>query len=426
MLKPEVFLRKELRVFGVLLPATLLSACNTLQPVQPAAEPPQEVSRITDCNGVPGTECAWLEQETQAVLNARPSSATAAGDSSKGILQLSQDGQHQAALTAVEQRLQTQPDDYPSLFLKAVVLQNMGATAEAKPLLEGMLQQFPNQPEPYNNLALIYAEEGDLARAISTLQQAFMTHPSYARVQQNLKEIYATMASQAYSKALDLQQASAAGPHLAMITEVEATAQPAQAHTPQAVAAQTAPAEPTKVTSATTAETLADSATEATQTPEQVEVVEVAPATVVSTVTQESEPEKPSATAQAQAPVAADNTKTAQAAITDHLRNWASAWRNQNHQNYVRAYTDEYRPSPSLTHDQWVAQRALRLSKPQYIKIELGEIQVNMLSEHLAEANFDQLYESDTYKDRVRKRIVLVKTRGEWKISLEQSQQIIN
>src|SRR5438093_2806195 len=76
-------------------------------------------------------------------------------------------------------------------------------------------------PEPYNNLAVLYAGQGDYQKARKALETAIRTHPSYAVAHENLGDIYATLASQAYDKALQLDSGNAAArKKLALIKEL--------------------------------------------------------------------------------------------------------------------------------------------------------------------------------------------------------------
>jgi len=59
-------------------------------------------------------------------------------------------------------------------------------------------------PEPYNNLAVLYAAEGQERKAAEALEQAIRTNPSYTTAHENLGDLYARMASEAYAKALQL------------------------------------------------------------------------------------------------------------------------------------------------------------------------------------------------------------------------------
>ena len=76
-------------------------------------------------------------------------------------------------------------------------------------------------PEPYNNLAVLYASQGQYDKARKSLEMAIRTHPSYAIAHENLGDVYAKMASEAYDKALQLDRGNAAAQtKLAMIKDL--------------------------------------------------------------------------------------------------------------------------------------------------------------------------------------------------------------
>jgi tetratricopeptide (TPR) repeat protein len=73
-------------------------------------------------------------------------------------------------------------------------------------------------PEPYNNLAVLYASQGQYDNARAALEMAIRTNPSYATAHENLGDVYAKLASQAYSKALQLDSSNTGvQPKLALI-----------------------------------------------------------------------------------------------------------------------------------------------------------------------------------------------------------------
>lgn len=129
---------------------------------------------------------------------------------------LSKQGDHNAALAAINATLATNPDSLEALLTKSLVLNNLGQTDESIALLKNTASRYPSAPEIYNNLAVLYSEKGEQGKAIETLLQAFSTNPSYAQINQNLREVYASVASQAYSKALDLNESNK-GPDLVML-----------------------------------------------------------------------------------------------------------------------------------------------------------------------------------------------------------------
>jgi tetratricopeptide (TPR) repeat protein len=84
-----------------------------------------------------------------------------------------------------------------------------------------LTEDYPELPEPYNNLAVLYAAQADYERAKNSLEMAIRTHPSYATAHENLGDIYAKMASQAYDKALQLDKSNtSAQTKLALIRDL--------------------------------------------------------------------------------------------------------------------------------------------------------------------------------------------------------------
>jgi tetratricopeptide (TPR) repeat protein len=88
-------------------------------------------------------------------------------------------------------------------------LMRQGKKDEAIKAFSDITQRFPALPEPYNNLAVLYADQGQFDKAKQALESAIKTHPSYATAHENLGDIYSKMASEAYGKALQLDTANA-------------------------------------------------------------------------------------------------------------------------------------------------------------------------------------------------------------------------
>ena len=84
-----------------------------------------------------------------------------------------------AALARVDQALAERPRDPQLRFMRAVALADAGRTSEALELLQRLTQDYPELPEPHNNLAVIHAASGDLDRAHAALQTALRLNPDY-------------------------------------------------------------------------------------------------------------------------------------------------------------------------------------------------------------------------------------------------------
>src|SRR5580765_7321989 len=130
-------------------------------------------------------------------------------------------GQHQQALERVNKVLAAKPKDPQARFLKGLIFTDQGNTRDAIDVFTKLTQDYPDLPEPYNNLAVIYAAQGQYEKARVALEQSIRTHPSYATAYENLGDVYAKLASQAYDKALQIDSAnSVAKNKLALVREL--------------------------------------------------------------------------------------------------------------------------------------------------------------------------------------------------------------
>lgn len=126
------------------------------------------------------------------------------------IADLMRAGKSEKALERADAFLQTHERDLQVRFLRAIVLVDLGRAAEATEVLERLTHEYPELPEPYNNLAVLAASQGGLDRAERLLQQALAAQPNYITAQENLGDLYASMAAAAFDKASRLDPSSPA------------------------------------------------------------------------------------------------------------------------------------------------------------------------------------------------------------------------
>lgn len=110
-------------------------------------------------------------------------------------------GESRQALVKLDQALAAQPADAELRFLKAVILADAGQLAEAEALLTQLTQEFPDLPEPFNNLAVLQAGKGQLESALALLQTALQLDPGYSRAHQNRGDLLVRLALRAYQAA---------------------------------------------------------------------------------------------------------------------------------------------------------------------------------------------------------------------------------
>src|SRR6266550_3308925 len=111
--------------------------------------------------------------------------------------------------------------NYSSMLMARLNRFSLRRVPEAIQVFTGLTEDFPELPEPYNNLAVLYASQGNYDKAKSALELAIHTHPSYATAHENLGDIYAQLASRAYDRALQLDKGNtSAQVKLALVKEL--------------------------------------------------------------------------------------------------------------------------------------------------------------------------------------------------------------
>jgi Flp pilus assembly protein TadD len=112
------------------------------------------------------------------------------------------------ALARADAHLAKNPRDAQMRFVRGVILSELKDADGAREVFERLTEDFPELPEPYNNLAVLYAAQGRLDRARTLLETALAVRPDYATAQENLGDIYLQMSADAYQRAARLQPAN--------------------------------------------------------------------------------------------------------------------------------------------------------------------------------------------------------------------------
>lgn len=115
-----------------------------------------------------------------------------------------------AALKRADALLARNPRNAQVRFLRAVALTETGNSAAAVAAFEAMNAEFPELPEPYNNLAVLHAGAGRYDLARSLLLRAIEVAPNYITAQENLGDLHVAIAADIYARALALDPNNAA------------------------------------------------------------------------------------------------------------------------------------------------------------------------------------------------------------------------
>jgi tetratricopeptide (TPR) repeat protein len=181
-----------------------------------------------------------------------PAAATAAPQRTPGLTpelaeasRLIREGQYAPALAKIDAVLATDAKNPQARFLKGVVQTDEARTDAAIATFLSLNEDYPELPEPYNNLAVLWAQQGEYDKARRALELALTTRPDYAIAHENLGDIYARLASVEYTQAIALDKANkSAQTKLALVRELFAVAPSGTA--PNAAVPKPAPAENAK------------------------------------------------------------------------------------------------------------------------------------------------------------------------------------
>lgn len=122
-------------------------------------------------------------------------------DELQDIDKLYRAGDVQQALRKADEAIAAQPRAAQIRFLKGVMLSDLKRNAEAIEVFTALTQDFPELPDPYNNLAVLYAAEGQLPNALVALQTALRNDPKHRAARENLGDVYLALAVQAWTAA---------------------------------------------------------------------------------------------------------------------------------------------------------------------------------------------------------------------------------
>jgi len=335
--------------------------------------------------------------------------APAFADNLPEVQRLIKQGQYPQALEKVDAYLSNKPKDPQGRFLKGLIYTEMNKPAEAIAVFTKLTEDYPELPEPYNNLAVLYAQQKQYDKARTALEMAIRTHPSYAIAYENLGDVYAKLASQAYDKALQLDNANATTQNkLALIRDLITTSgkgnvKPTATAPATTAASPAVAAKPVTTTVAPTASTVTSAQASASTTPAK--VAEAKPATAVA----------PTPTP---APAKADGASEDVAKV---IAAWANAWSRKDVKSYLAAYASDFNTPKGMPRKAWEAEREDRIAgKPGKISVTYDEPQISINGD-TATAKFRQLYKAPGLTSSTTKTLVLVRSGSKWLIKEENS-----
>tara|TARA_B100000795_G_scaffold47209_1_gene31048 strand:- start:154 stop:1098 length:945 start_codon:yes stop_codon:yes gene_type:complete len=291
-----------------------------------------------------------------AIIFLMAANISIAQNNTEEIKLLLKNGNYKKAESIIGDSIENSLNNPEILFYKGIIETNLGKTNQAIDTFRDLTERFPELPEPFNNLAVLYAEKGQFRLAKEILEQAIKTNPSYLTAHINLGDIFTKMASEAYNKALEIDKSNnIAITKLSMITQLFN-------YNPN-----------TKNT-----------AIDSIKTKDEVKIIKL-------------------------------SKKELRKSILNSIENWKTAWEGKDMKNYINAYSSNFIYPNNMTKSEWEKYRTNRIVPKKIINISISNIKLKFKKETIT-ATFTQNYKSGRLNQTSNKSLTFVGDDGRWLI----------
>ena len=307
----------------------------------------------------------------------------------KDINKLIEDKKYTEALAAINN--DSNSSNSPQLlFLKGVLLAETSQEDKAIEVFEMLTKSNPLLPEPYNNLAVLYANKGDYQSAQSALEKAIKTHPSYATAHVNLGDLYTRMASEAYNKALAVDGSNKLAKTKLSLIKKLFNFQPIAKDVNIFI-------DDVKVSSNTPVENTSTNKNNATTNEIKTNAVSKNNSTI-------SNPDVFN-----------------QEHVEQFIEKWRNAWASKDFDTYISSYSQNFSNSKISTYADWAIYRKPRIIYKDKIEINISEIKIQKINDKKSKITFKQEYKSGNINSLSTKFLMLINEDNEIKIINEDS-----
>ena len=131
-----------------------------------------------------------------AVIQAQTAGAAAE------INQLLQSGNKTQARALLDKSLAADSRNPQLRFLQGLMFSESGDAPRAIDVFTQLTRDYPDMAEPYNNLAVLYADQGMDEKALVALSKAIAINPNYATAYENMGDLHTRLANEAYRRAM--------------------------------------------------------------------------------------------------------------------------------------------------------------------------------------------------------------------------------
>ena len=276
----------------------------------------------------------------------------------KLINKLIDDKNYEQAQIEINALLKSDSDNPQLLFINGVLLSENNKVDEAIKVFESLTKTHPNLPEPYNNLAVLYAQQGDFPKAKHALEQSIKTHPSYATAHINLGDLYTRMASESYNQALQIDGSNKSAKTKLSLIKKLFNFQPIRKNI-----------EITK---------------KASNESEAPKIQELDSKNIIENTS--------------------NNISLTE--IESFIDGWKTSWEQQNFESYINCYSLKFKNNNGQNFEQWKIYRKPRVTNKEKIEIKLTNIKITEINNGF-EVSFIQEYKSGNIDSRTNKKLII-------------------
>ncbi len=295
---------------------------------------------------------------------------TANASSPEIVERLLSKGEYKNALLEAESGLAADSKNTRLLLQKGFILIRLRRLDQAEEFYLNLIQSLPQNPEPMNNLGVIYQLKKEYQKAIEIFSETIAKFPKFSRAYENLGDTYIQVARETYVKG---QNQSPSDKMLGSKADLSQRFY------------------------RLASENLESATTNPTPSTKQPPILNSAQNSKQNTMSEDDSRDK----------------------IMDFLRSWSIDWSKMDIKAYFDHYDADFMPSGGLDLNTWKKTKSRIFSEVEYIRIRIESIKVLEFNQNQATLSFTQHYKSNTHQETAKKTLVLRRHDDRWRITKE-------
>ena len=281
-------------------------------------------------------------------------------------------GDYEAALELAESAIAESPENRQLKMQKGFALIRLRRLEQAEDYYRQLIKEMPDDPEPMNNLGVIFQLQRRYPETIRQLEETIQRFPDFHRAYENLGDTYVQIATTRYRAGLEQD-----------------------------------PEDPALIAKADVADRFYLLARQE-QTRNSLAALVVPDPVQDASLTEEGELQP-----------AEDQVTPSESAVLEFLHSWQGAWSSRDLPPYFGHYSDQFEPRGGIPRWEWEQRKERIIGSAEYIQLSISDLKIESQEDGRVSVDFLQGYESDTFRSEDRKVLELANENGSWKIVSE-------